>query len=155
MASIVFRNLRIFTGDEVIPNGSVLVNHGKIAEVSRGQIDPPDNVTRIVSKPGHTLLPGMVDAHIHAHADIPLALTQCLRFGVTTACDMHNDIDNVIRLRRQAANDTDAADFKTCSLAATIDQGWPAPVVLAHDKSSEVQVDTISPRSKKLILLRP
>ena len=30
------------------------------------------------------------------------------------------------------------ADYKTCGVAATIDGGWPEPVVTAHDKSPEV-----------------
>jgi len=62
-----------------------------------------------------------------------------LRFGVTTFMDMHNEIPNVTTLRKQSKeNPTDAADFKTCGIAATIENGWPIPVVTAHDKSEEV-----------------
>lgn len=138
MTSLLIRDVRIFTGEEEIPNGSVLVVNGKIHQVSDTQLQPLDSSTTTVSKPGHTLLPGFVDAHVHIHADIPWALEQAIRFGVTTVCDMHNDIENVIQCRKQAAESKDAADFKTCSLAATIDNGWPAQVVLAHNKSKEV-----------------
>lgn len=139
MTTILIRDVRIFTGDEEIPNGSVLISNGKIHQVASTQLDPPNSSTQIISKPGHTLLPGFIDAHIHADGGNVLALPQSLRFGVTTVCDMHNEPPNVIKLRKQA-KDSDSADFKTCSLAATITGGWPEAVVVAHDKSEEVQI---------------
>jgi len=137
MTTILVRDVRIFTGEEEISNGSVLISNGKIHQVASTQLEPPDSSTQVISKPGHTLLPGFIDAHIHANNGNAVALPQSLRFGVTTVCDMHNEPPNVVKLRKQA-EDSDSADFKTCSLAATIADGWPEAVVVAHDKSEEV-----------------
>lgn len=138
MSSFVIRDVRIFTGDEEIPSGSVIVENGKITQVSDTQLDPPGSSSSVISKPGCTLLPGLIDAHIHADKANPVALPQSLRFGVTTVCDMHNETWNVTKLRQQAKEDPNAADFKTCGPSATIENGWPIPVVTAHDKSEEV-----------------
>lgn len=137
MSSILIRDVRIFTGDKEIPSGSVLITDEKIQKVSESKLEAPDDSTQIISKPGYTLLPGFIDCHIHANNGNILALPQSLRFGVTTVCDMHNEIPNVTKLRKQA-KDKDTADFKTCGMAATIKGGWPEAVVTAHDKSEEV-----------------
>lgn len=138
MASILIKDVRIFTGDKEIPNGSVLITGGRIHQVSETQLEAPNSSTKVISKPGHTLLPGFIDAHVHVDKGNPIALPQSLRFGVTTVCDMQNEPPNVAKLRKQASEDTDSADFKSCSLAATIKGGWPEAVVTAHDKSPEV-----------------
>jgi len=139
MASLLIRDVRIFTGEEEIPNGSVLISGGKIHQVSETQLDAPNSTTKVISKPGHTLLPGLIDAHVHVDKANPVALPQSLRFGVTTVCDMQNEPPNIAKLRTQAKGVANAADLKCCSLAATIKGGWPEAVVTAHDKSAEVQ----------------
>lgn len=85
MASFMIKDVRIFTGETTIENGNVLVENGVITQISSSSIQ--FNGT-IFSRPGHTLLPGLIDVHIHANAGTEIALPQCLRFGVTTACDM-------------------------------------------------------------------
>ena len=86
MTSLLIKDVRIFTGEEEIPNGSVLIAGGKIHQVSSTQLDSPNADTKVISKPGHTLLPGFIDAHIHADQANTIALPQLLRFGVTTGC---------------------------------------------------------------------
>lgn len=142
MSSFLIKDVRLFTGEEVLENGFVLVEDGTISAVGRA-IDIPDGLDRqqikTISKPNHTLLPGFIDAHIHADKGKELALYQSLRFGVTTVMDMHNEPHNVAALKKLASKDKDCADFKSAGVAATIDNGWPAPVVTAHDKSPEVR----------------
>ncbi|KAF2725895.1 hypothetical protein K431DRAFT_54689 [Polychaeton citri CBS 116435] len=139
MASFLIKDVRIFDGQQTVSDsGSVLVQDGKISKVSSSTIDAPSGI-QAISKPGHTLLPGLIDAHIHANSGNTVALPQCLRFGVTTACDMHNEPYNIEKLRKQIRDEGDAvcADIKTTGFAATIEMGWPIPVVLAHDKRPE------------------
>jgi len=136
MASFLITDVRIFDGEHTIDNGSVLVEDGKIAKVSSSPID--FNGTTY-SKSNHTLLPGLIDVHIHADSGNPIALPQSLRFGVTTVCDMHNENYNIDKLRKQIAEEGDCADLKTTSFAATIEMGWPMPVVLAHHDTPEVR----------------
>lgn len=134
----MIKDVRIFTGEATIPAGYVVVKDGKISVVGAGS--PPDNeVETVISKPDHTLLPGFIDAHIHADKGNELALYQSIKFGVTTVMDMHNETANVLKLKKLAAEKPDEmADFKAAGLAATIEDGWPIPVVTAHDKSEEV-----------------
>lgn len=137
MASFLIKDVRIFDGENTIDNGSVLVEHGKISKVSS---DPIDFSGTTISKPGYTLFPGLIDTHIHANNGNDVALPQSLRFGVTTVCDMHNEWPNIQKLRKQI-EEGDCADLKTTSFAATIEMGWPMPIVLAHSDSPEVRAE--------------
>ncbi|KAK1070622.1 hypothetical protein LTR74_004049 [Friedmanniomyces endolithicus] len=137
MASFLIKDVQIFDGENTIGNGSVLVENGKISKVSKSPIEHHGTT---ISKPGHTLLPGLIDVHIHADSGNPVALPQSLRFGVTTVCDMHNEFYNIEKLRNQIKGG-DCADLKTTSFAATIEMGWPMPVVLAHHDTPEVRAE--------------
>ena len=139
MASFMIKDARIFTGEDVLESGNVLVEDGIIKYVGN---DTPNMDVRIVSGTGSTLIPGLIDAHIHADKGKVLALEQSLRFGVTTVLDMHNEPVNVAKLKKVAKERKDVADFKSACLAATVDQGWPVPVVTMHDKSEEVDIST-------------
>ncbi|KAI2466924.1 hypothetical protein F4781DRAFT_332340 [Annulohypoxylon bovei var. microspora] len=136
--ALLIKDVRIFDGENEIPSGSVLVENGLIKQVSDGPLNAPDASTIVISKPGHTLIPGIIDGHIHAHIDEHnTVLGQSLKFGVTTVCDMHQEVENIAQLRARALADPDSADFKTSSQAATVLGGWPAAVITAHDKSEE------------------
>jgi hypothetical protein len=68
--SILFQNARIFVGNgSVIPNGAVLIRKGKIAQVFT---TPPANAKSldadIVDAAGKTLIPGLIDMHVHIGA---------------------------------------------------------------------------------------
>ena len=136
MGSVLIKDVRIFTGQEVLDSGFVLVEDGIINSIGRS---PPAVDAPTISAPGATLMPGLIDAHIHAHQGEVQGLEQHLRFGVTTVLDMHNEPKFVASLKKAAKERHDVADFKSACHAATIDQGWPAPVVTLHDKSVEVR----------------
>ncbi|KAI4863256.1 hypothetical protein F4820DRAFT_427449 [Hypoxylon rubiginosum] len=139
-ASLLITDVRIFDGENEILRGSVLVKDGVIKQVVTGELEAPDSSTVVISKPGHTLIPGIIDGHIHADIDEHYtALTQSLKFGVTTVCDMHQEVENIGKLRARATQDTDSADFKTSSQAATVSGGWPMAVITAFDKSEETR----------------
>lgn len=136
MAPFLLRDVRIFTGEETVEEGYVYVRDGKIQSVGPVSAVPAVSI-KTYSKPGHTLLPGLIDCHIHADMADPKALPQALRFGVTTVCEMHNELDNVRKLKKQAL-EPDTASYKTAGQAATIENGWPIPVILAHNATPEV-----------------
>lgn len=142
MASFIIRDVRIFTGEETIDAGFIYVHEGKIQAVGPASGTPKASV-KTYSKPGHTLLPGLIDCHIHADKANPVALPQALRFGVTTVCEMHNELVNVKKLKKQTL-EPDTASYKTAGQAATIDNGWPIPVIMAHDKSAETLAEIAS-----------
>lgn len=134
MTSFTIVDARIFTGDAVIAHGHVVVQDGLITTVASGNPSETDAAAApIISAAGHTLLPGLIDAHVHCHGTRVSGLERALRFGVTTVMDMHNERDSFMALKTIAARRKDLADFKCAGRAATIDGGWPAPVVLAKD----------------------
>lgn len=141
MTSIMFRDVRIFDGNNEIENGHVLVESGKIKSFGAGSPPPNSSHIKTISKPGHTLLPGLIDAHNHLHGGNVNALKQAVRFGVTTIMDLHNEVDSFLKIKKAVAKEgfkREGADFKCAGIAATIENGWPVPVVLAHNKGPEV-----------------
>lgn len=144
-SSFIIKDVRVFTGEEEIKDGYVLIENGKVKSVGSSAPTNLDPDIKVVSKPGHTVLPGFIDAHNHADGGNANAIRQALRFGVTTFMDMHNEWPNVFKLKKQSREElADSADFKSCGLAATIENGWPIPVVTAVDKSPEVSTITIN-----------
>lgn len=136
--ALLIKDVRIFDGEVEIPNGDVLVEDGIIKKVSVTPLNAANESTTVVSKPGHTLIPGLIDGHVHAHADGAFVLTQSLKFGVTTVCDLHIEPEFMLGLKKQAAEDPDAADFKMAGQAATVEGGWPGAIVLAINNSEKV-----------------
>lgn len=78
----------VFDGIEFLPHHDVLIEDGRIQRVGR-RLRVPDDLPR-VDGAGRTLLPGMLDAHIHA---LGPALEDSLRFGVTTVLDQFTMTD--------------------------------------------------------------
>ena len=68
MSQILFRNARVFDGRNAeCPEGAeVLVENGTIREVSDRPIAAAG--AQVIDVGGRTLMPGMVDAHVHAYA---------------------------------------------------------------------------------------
>ncbi len=66
----LIRNARIFVGNgKVIENGAVLVKNGRIEEVYEGNIpDPKELNASAVEAAGKTILPGLIDTHVHLGA---------------------------------------------------------------------------------------
>ncbi len=66
----LFRNARIIIGNgKVIENGAVLVKGGRIEAIYEGNIpDPKDLKADTVEAAGKTIMPGLVDMHIHLTA---------------------------------------------------------------------------------------
>lgn len=143
MSSFLLADVDIFDGEQILGQGYVEVINGKIGELKVGQ--PSAELTKkstVISRPGHTVLPGFVDAHNHVYRDDPAALRQALSFGVTTLMEMHNENENIIKLKAYAAEHQDlSADIKAAGVAATIENGWPVPVITAHDKSPETMAE--------------
>ena len=65
--NLLYRNARIFVGDgKVIESGSVLVKGGKIAEVYEGTSpDPKELNAEAIEAAGKTIIPGLIDVHVH------------------------------------------------------------------------------------------
>jgi len=81
--NLLIHGVRVFDGTSVRSADSVLVVDGVITEVGAGLTPPPH--AQVVDGSGGTLLPGLIDSHVHAQR--PDNLAQALVFGVTTELD--------------------------------------------------------------------
>lgn len=126
------RGARVFDGERDLDVATVLVRDGRIEAVGAGD-EVPDGV-EIVDGAGHTLLPGLIDAHVHAWGD---AQRDAARFGVTTALDMHGMVERLPALReaRESLADTGQADLWAAGYAITApgghgtQYGFPVPTI--------------------------
>ena len=123
---------RVFVGDgKVIENGSVLVRGGKIAEVYEG--DGPDPKTlnaETVEAAGKTILPGLIDVHVHlgapggfypdmskydAEKSMLRNLAAYLYSGVTTVRSVGDGLDSILRVRATVrSGEMLGSDLSTC-----------------------------------------
>src|SRR5947209_7114830 len=62
-SAILFRDVTLFDGHKVEPHRSVLVRGGIIAAVGGPNLDARG--AQVVDGRGKTLLPGLIDAHVH------------------------------------------------------------------------------------------
>src|ERR1035438_8679482 len=80
----VIPNVRGVDGNRMLAPTSVSISGGKIQKIGSG-IRPPAGA-RIIDGAGKTLLPGLIDAHVHLRTMDDLETV--LAFGVTTCLDM-------------------------------------------------------------------
>ena len=120
---------RVFDGNDALGVASVTVEDGVVTAVRPGS----DDGTGDVDGRGMTLLPGLIDAHVHLRGAGNLG--QDLRHGVTTVLDMFSAPPQfTAMLRRRAQVRTDEADLRSSGLMAGAVDGWPA-VMLPPDPS--------------------
>jgi len=106
------------TGSEANPGAAVLIRDGVIeAVVPAGEAAPSD--ARVIELDGRTLMPGLIDAHAHIKAELPVPdpgaepllansrahflaaeLSETLRRGVTTVRDVGSFDDIVFEARQ-------------------------------------------------------
>ncbi|MDE2689652.1 MAG: CIA30 family protein [Acidobacteriota bacterium] len=98
----VIQGARVFTGDEVLPNTTVVIRGPTIESVTPGDDIPAAARAEatVVDGAGMTLLPGLIDSHTHNFGP---ALEQALNFGVTTVLDMLTAEAMAAQWRREQA----------------------------------------------------
>ncbi|WP_433537857.1 amidohydrolase family protein [Micromonospora sp. CA-249363] len=125
MTKQAVRAARMFDGERLVDGGVlVLIEGGRIADVRRGRLDAPEGWP-VREAPDGTLLPGLVDAHVHlcadagpdalgrlaerAEADLDPVIEASLRAhaaaGVTTVRDLGDRRDAVLRWRARGVRD--------------------------------------------------
>ncbi|MFZ6863637.1 CIA30 family protein [Undibacterium sp. Ji67W] len=115
----LIRNVRVFDGQRSFENRTVLISDGKI---KNNDFHGPTPVTAIeVSGKGKTLLPGLIDSHVHAYQDFDLPLL----FGVTTEIDMFTSVAVMQDFNRkmQHKQNDDQSDVISAGTLATAPGG--------------------------------
>lgn len=115
--TLLIQNARIFVGNgKVIESGAVLVRGGRIAEIYEGASPDAKSLdAEPIEAAGKTLLPGLIDVHVHLGASggfyedpskgyDPKAaereLEAYLYSGVTTVRSAGDSVDDMLKLRR-------------------------------------------------------
>jgi len=94
--TFAIRDVRVFDGERVLGKATVIVRDGRIAAVGADVKIPAD--VPVVSGEGRTLLPGLIDSHVHTFGN---ALQRALASGVTTVLDMFTDQGQAARWRAE------------------------------------------------------
>lgn len=99
---IAFKNARIITmkGDEVISDGAFVIKDRRIIDIGKSAVVKFPLGTKVFDLKGATVMPGMIDLHLHMRfsADIfpqqSWMLRANLAYGVTTARDPSSSYDS-------------------------------------------------------------
>jgi imidazolonepropionase-like amidohydrolase len=106
LSRIALRNVRVFDGVQLGDPGTVIIDGAVIGDDPAG--------AREFDAAGATLLPGLIDAHVHLHG--PQDLDALAAWGVTTGLDMACWPAERVSVLRKATDG--AADFRTAGLPA-------------------------------------
>jgi len=115
---------RVFDGTDVLEPSTVVLEGAVVRDV--GGARPAD--ATVVEARGATLLPGLIDAHVHTGVD---GLRDALQFGVTTELEMQGywTADQ----RAQIAARDDVADVRSAGWGLTTPGGHPSELFPGDD----------------------
>jgi imidazolonepropionase-like amidohydrolase len=120
----LIRDVRVFDGERVVEHRSVLIENGKIAQVGDATMKAPG--AEVIEGQGRTLMPGLIDSHVHITDAAEDNARQALRFGVTTQLDMFSGGERMKKIKKLEAEDRpDLADARTAGPGATVPGGHP------------------------------
>lgn len=110
-------NVNIFDGYNIIPATSVVIKGKTISQIG-GKI-PSD--AQIIDAKGSTLLPGLMDAHVHTSLD---SLAEAAKFGITTELEMMGGFTEHGR-NLQLNGKIGLADVRSAGMGLTAPGGHP------------------------------
>jgi imidazolonepropionase-like amidohydrolase len=140
-AATVIKNVRIFDGERIIQNSTVVIEKGRIITV--GQKAKVPEGAKIFDGEGQTLLPGLMDAHVHVWD--PQNLKQALVFGVTTVVDMFMNVKTMkaIKEMQSTGKANDRAYLISPGTLVTVpgghgtQYGAPIPTITRPEEAEE------------------
>ena len=123
--SLAFRNVDVFDGTRLIRNTNVVVRDGMIRAIGPSVVLPSS--AEIIDGKGKTLLPGLIDAHVHLGiAQGERFLRDAMIFGVTTELEMWGgETSLALRNKITSSGITDLADLRTAGTGITVPRGHP------------------------------
>lgn len=119
--SFAITHVRLFDGERTLQDQTIIVRDGKVAAVGKNISVHPG--TPEIEGAGRTLLPGLIDAHVHAYPENSLKEAEAL--GVTTVLDMFNDPGRVRQDKAEEGRGAGlaGADIYSSGILATVPHG--------------------------------
>jgi len=115
--STLIRDVRVFDGERVIDHRSVLFGNGTISQIGGPTLGA--NKAAVIDGRNRTLLPALIDAHVHVGADPQADLRQLAAFGVVSVLDMFGSAEMLrARQRIASADPADLADLRGAGIGA-------------------------------------
>lgn len=134
------------SGAPAQPDRTVLIEADRIAAVGpRAEVPVPEGASVIEGR-GRTVLPGLIDMHVHLR---PAAFPLLLAYGVTTVKDVGNDLNRVLGWREaERAGTLRAPRIYCCGpLVDGSPPFWPgASIELADPKRAAGVADMLADR---------
>ncbi len=145
--TFLYQNAKIIVGDgTVIPNGAVLIKNGKIVQVfSSPPADTKSLEADVIQAAGKTLMPGLIDMHVHIGAPGGVYQDQAkygdpnapkrrlaayLYSGITAVRSTGDFLDNSIALRNEIDSGSYlGAEFFACGPLFTAEGGHPTEMI--------------------------
>jgi imidazolonepropionase-like amidohydrolase len=134
---LIIRNARVFDGERVRERASVAVRNGTIVRMVNGDLKA--KARQVIDGRGATLLPGLIDAHVHVAPD---AQADALRFGVTTELDMFDTEKKFVAWRTQRSGRRPALEADTFAAGTPVTVPGGAPF---QDMTEEGAPPTLGP----------
>jgi imidazolonepropionase-like amidohydrolase/ABC-type multidrug transport system permease subunit len=153
--TVLFQNVKIFTGNgRVINKGAVLIKDGKIAEVfDTTPTDTKQFAAEVIDSAGKTLMPGLIDAHVHLGApggiykdtkdytdqnETQRRLAAYLYSGVTAVRSTGDWLDTTLKHRKAVASGAYlGAEVFTCGPLFTAEGGHPTELLNGLPKAAQ------------------
>ena len=125
--ALAFRGATLIdgTGAPPRPNSLLVVRNGRIVSVGKATEEalsalPSD--TQVIDASGKWILPGLIDAHVHAESDEDLKAM--LNWGVTSVRLMAEDVATAAKLAAESRTRTDIPDVFPAAPIFTAKGGW-------------------------------
>ena len=125
--TMAFEGARVIVGDGSAPieNATLVVRESQIVQVGpAGQVQVPEGATR-VNLTGKTVMPGILDAHVHLRSQMRDTLIEDLQrrayYGVVAAVSMGQDQGDVpYQVRTESQTMPNTARFQTAGRGITM-----------------------------------
>ncbi len=131
-AATLIQHVRVFDGSKMLGERHVLIDQGKIIDADFKAAVRAEY--KLVDGRGKTLLPGLIDAHVHAYQDQDLPLI----FGVTTQIDMFSAVAAMQALHKhhEDPKNSQSSDVFSAGILATAPKG--------HGTEYGFEIDTLT-----------
>jgi len=133
-------DVKAFDGEAFRQGWDVWIEDGRIRHAGQ-RLDLPEDLPRVDGR-GHTLIPGLIDGHVHSFLS---TLGDALRFGVTTVLDQSTDpaFAAAMRPAREEVARGTQADLFSAGMTATAPDGHgtqfgiPVETLTGPDEAAE------------------